>query len=87
MTTRMSFYIERGQLDETKRIIRSLDSLRFNYNPFQLSSGKYNLSVSGRVEDINRLNEHLEKYKQRDLPKQPQRKGLGGYVMRLLKRD
>lgn len=64
MTTTLSFYIEENQLEETKQVIRSLDSLRLNHDPQKKSSGRYNLSVSGKGEDVAKLEQHLETYTQ-----------------------
>ena len=65
---KMSFYIPAEDLEGTKKVIRSLDSLRFIYNPLQLGD-QCNIYLSGSSEDMNKLHKHLEKYSPREEPK------------------
>ena len=55
----MDFYVNEGDLKETKRVIRSLDSLRFRGNPIDIGKGRYLVSILGEVLDMNQLNKYL----------------------------
>jgi hypothetical protein len=54
----MKFYVKSEQLDETKKAIRSLDSLRFMSNPSIVGDRAY-ISISGDVKDMNKFSEYL----------------------------
>lgn len=61
----MSFYVTSERLEETKKKIRSLDSLRFIHDPLQAGK-EFNISISGDVKDMNELNILLSKYHEED---------------------
>ena len=52
------FSVLEGKLDETKKVIRGLHSLRFLDNP-QKEGTFYNIKVSGSVYDIHELTSYL----------------------------
>jgi hypothetical protein len=57
----MFFSVSEKDLNKTKKIIRSLDSLRFlNGTPFKTFGEKYQISLSGSVKDFNELSEYLD---------------------------
>ena len=78
----ISFYIPERGLDETKQVIRSLDSLRFLNNPFQIGN-KYHIYLSGDVEDVNKLDEHLATYHPQEEPKQSIKSKLTGLISKI----
>lgn len=72
----MSFYVTQERLEETKKKIRSLDSLRFIQNPSPVGKDEkeFYISISGAVEDFNELNKLLNKYHEEDETKKESRK-------------
>lgn len=54
-----TFYIERNEVSEIKKMIRSRENIRFLSNPFQLY-GKVEIRIEGPVNEMNSLQEERE---------------------------
>ncbi|MCX6746897.1 MAG: hypothetical protein NTU63_02055 [Candidatus Pacearchaeota archaeon] len=54
----MSFFVKQEKLDETKKVIRSLNSLRFMGNPSPVGKEVY-ISISGEVNEMNQFSKYL----------------------------